>query len=141
MVNKNRVIEMDEYIQELKELHKYAQKNKFTEATRYFDSLLNIFSSEKVDTKKARAMIKEAKEKISSKEILNSFQSQKAQSLYENMRDFFSEHNKFEKFINNVEKNLKARSHGLFAPKPVTSNLSSTTAIQQVLTNSNKPKK
>jgi hypothetical protein len=133
MVNKNRMIEADEYIQELKELHKYAQENRFEDARRYFDSLLNIFSSGKVNADEARAMIKEAKEKISSKEILNSFQSQKTQSLYEKMKDFFSEHNKFEKFINNAEKNLKTRSHGLFAAKPVTSHLSSVAVIQQAL--------
>lgn len=124
------MIEVDEYIKELKELRDYAGNHKNAQ---YFDVILDAFSGKKVKTEKARAAIKEAKEKISSTEMFSSLLSQKKQSLYEKMKDFFSEHNKFEKFINDVEKNSKNRPHGFFTPNPVTSNLSSVAVIQQAL--------
>ena len=137
MSTKNKIVKIEDYIAELNELHQYARANNFSEAERCFKTILDAFSGEKIKPDKAKIAIENAKKMSDKTEILSSFMSHKkhneSQPLYEKMKNFFAEHNKFEDFINYREKiDLKNRV-SFFTPKRETPTLSSVGVIHKAL--------
>jgi len=121
MTTKNKVVKIEDYMAELEELRKYARENDFQDAERCFKTVLDAFSGGKVKPDKAKIAIENAKKMSDKTGLLSSFMSHKkdneSQPLYEKMKNFFAEHNKFEDFINHPGKTDSKTRFSFFTPK------------------------